>query len=67
MEAGQLLERMFELPFQFKASDLLFHDELAYHHAHLLENGANARRTDCPGHGDLQSEEQGKRVLIEPF
>ncbi|MBV1788454.1 PIN domain-containing protein [Marinobacterium sp. D7] len=35
MEAGQLLELMFQLPFQFKVSDLLYHDELSDQHAHL--------------------------------
>lgn len=39
LEAGQLLELMFRLPFKFKVSDMLFHDELSNHHPHLLELG----------------------------
>lgn len=39
MEDGQLLERMFQLPFQFKVSDMLFQDELSELHPHLLEFG----------------------------
>jgi predicted nucleic acid-binding protein len=39
MEAGQLLELMFNLPFEFKVSDMLFVDELSHQHAHLLDLG----------------------------
>ncbi|WP_445396737.1 PIN domain-containing protein [Zobellella sp. An-6] len=39
MEAGQLLDLMFQLPFQFKVSDLLYHDELSHQHSHLLGLG----------------------------
>ena len=39
MEDGQLLERMFELPFQFKVSDMLYWDELSEQHPHLPARG----------------------------
>ncbi len=39
MEAGELLELMFALPFEFKVSDMLFIDELSHQHAHLLDLG----------------------------
>ena len=39
MDDGQLLERMFQLPFQFKVSDMLFQDELSELHPHLLQFG----------------------------
>lgn len=35
LEEGQLLGLMFQLPFQFKVSDLLYHDELSQHHPNL--------------------------------
>lgn len=39
MEAGGLLELMFQLPFEFKVSDMLFVDELSHRHSHLLDLG----------------------------
>ncbi len=39
MEEGQLLERMFRLPFEFRVPDLLFFDELEEQHAHWLDYG----------------------------
>jgi len=39
MEAGGLLELMFQLPFEFKVSDMLYVDELSHRHSHLLQLG----------------------------
>lgn len=39
MDVGGLLESLFQLPYQLKVSDLLFHDELAHYHGHLLDLG----------------------------
>lgn len=39
MEASGLLEFMFQLPFEFKVSDMLFADELSHQHSHLLNLG----------------------------
>ncbi|WP_116473815.1 PIN domain-containing protein [Zobellella maritima] len=39
VEAGQLLTQMFQLPFKFKVSDMLYHDELSQQHSHLLGLG----------------------------
>ncbi len=39
MEAGGLLELMFQLPFEFKVSDMLYADELSHRHSHLLQLG----------------------------
>lgn len=39
MEDGGLLELMFNLPFRFQVSDILFHEELKTQHPHLLGLG----------------------------
>ncbi|SET19672.1 hypothetical protein [Thorsellia anophelis] len=39
LEEGQILEDFFRLPYQFKAPDALFHEELSEHHRHLIELG----------------------------
>lgn len=39
MEAGGLLELMFQLSFEFKVSDMLFADELSQRHSHLMDLG----------------------------
>lgn len=39
MEAGELVELMFQLPYEFKVSDMLFKDELSDQHGYLLELG----------------------------
>jgi len=52
MEAGQLLEPMFRLPFQFKVSDLLYHDELSHQHAHLPELGLSLAELTSEGMQD---------------
>jgi len=39
MEAGQLVELMFQLPYEFKVSDMLFKDELSDQHGYLLDLG----------------------------
>ncbi len=39
LEEGQLLEVFFNLPYQFKVSDVLFHEELSDQHGYLLELG----------------------------
>lgn len=39
MEDGSLLDRMFQLPYQFMAPDVLFEDELKARYPHLLKLG----------------------------
>ena len=39
MEEGDLLDALFELPYQFTVPDLLYYDELETHHADLLDKG----------------------------
>lgn len=39
MEEGQLIESMFQLPFQFSTPDILFYEELEPQHNHLLNAG----------------------------
>ena len=39
LEEGQLLEVFFNLPYQFKVPDVLFHEELSDQHGYLLELG----------------------------
>jgi predicted nucleic acid-binding protein len=39
MEEGDLLDALFELPYQFTVPDLLYFDELETHHADLLDKG----------------------------
>ncbi|WP_313382981.1 PIN domain-containing protein [Pantoea sp.] len=39
LEEGELIRFLFHLPYQFTVPDLLFYDELAEHHAYLLEQG----------------------------
>lgn len=39
MEVGALLDRMFQLPYQFKTPDVLFEEELKASHPHLLTLG----------------------------
>lgn len=39
MEVGLLLDRMFQLPYQFMAPDVLFEEELRASHSHLLGLG----------------------------
>lgn len=48
MEVGALLDRMFLLPYQFKAPDVLFEEELKASHPHLLALGLQL--------GELRSE-----------
>lgn len=42
MEVGELLEPMFRLQYQFSVPDVLFHEELADRHAHLVNKGLQA-------------------------
>lgn len=37
LEEGELLNELFQLPYQFKVPDILFFEELEDQHAHLLE------------------------------
>jgi len=46
IEKGQLTEPMFRLPFEFATPDMLFHDELAECHGHLVERGLQCRPLD---------------------
>ena len=39
LEEGQLLEVFFNLPYQFKVPDVLFHEELSDQHGYLLGLG----------------------------
>ena len=39
LEEGQLIELMFQLPYQFAIPDILFVEELEDEHQHLLEKG----------------------------
>lgn len=39
LEEGELIRLLFHLPYRFTVPDLLFYDELAEHHAYLLEQG----------------------------
>ncbi|WP_312452941.1 MULTISPECIES: PIN domain-containing protein [Stutzerimonas] len=39
LEEGELLNELFQLPYQFKVPDILFFEELEDQHAHLLERG----------------------------
>jgi predicted nucleic acid-binding protein len=39
MEEGELLEQMFQLPFEFHIPDILFAEELEGQHYHLLDRG----------------------------
>ncbi|WP_226970170.1 PIN domain-containing protein [Vibrio navarrensis] len=39
LEEGQLLGVFFNLPYQFKVPDVLFHEELSDQHGYLLELG----------------------------
>ena len=39
MEEGQLIELMFQLPYQFSTPDILFYEELEEEHQHLLAIG----------------------------
>lgn len=46
LEEGQLIERMFELPYQFAIPDILFIEELEEEHRHLMELGLQLRELD---------------------
>ena len=46
LEEGQLIERMFELPYQFAIPDILFIEELEDEHQHLLGFGLQLRELD---------------------
>lgn len=48
MDAGGLLELMFQLPYEFQVSDMLFADELAEHHPQLLSLGLKLAELDGP-------------------
>ena len=39
LEEGELLEQLFQLPYQFKVPDILFEEELRTNHAHLADLG----------------------------
>ena len=39
MEEGELLEQMFQLPYEFHIPDILFEEELEEQHRHLLARG----------------------------
>jgi predicted nucleic acid-binding protein len=39
LEEGELIRFLFQLPYRFTVPDLLFYDELAEHHAYLLQQG----------------------------
>lgn len=39
MEDGGLLDLMFQLPYCFKVSDILFEEELSQHHPELIDKG----------------------------
>ncbi|GGX68812.1 DUF3368 domain-containing protein [Saccharospirillum salsuginis] len=43
LEEGQLIERMFDLPYRFSIPDILFIEELEEEHQHLLELGLTLR------------------------
>lgn len=47
MEVGDLLEVMFQLPFQFKVADLPYHDELSADSRH---HPLGQARGYCPAH-----------------
>ena len=44
MEVGGLIERMFDLDYQFAVPDVLFAEELAGHHGYLLDLGLQTRQ-----------------------
>lgn len=46
IEHGQLTQTMFSLPYQFVVPDILFVEELAERHVHLLELGLVIRRME---------------------
>ena len=48
MEEGKLLTLMFQLRIQFSTPDILFEEELAEHHAHLLHMGLLLGELDAP-------------------
>ncbi|NWL79580.1 DUF3368 domain-containing protein [Pseudomonas taiwanensis] len=39
LEEGQLLEQLFQLPYQFSVPDILYAEELEDQHSHLLDRG----------------------------
>ncbi|HBM64123.1 TPA: PIN domain-containing protein [Pseudomonas putida] len=39
LEEGELLDELFQLPYEFSVPDILFSEELESQHAHLLERG----------------------------
>lgn len=46
LEAGQLLDKLFRLPHRFLVSDILYHEQLAGHYAHLLKKGLTPVKLD---------------------
>ncbi|BDX04624.1 PIN domain-containing protein [Planctobacterium marinum] len=47
MEEGELLDVMFQLPYEFAAPDILFAEELADEHAHLPDLGLALREVSA--------------------
>ena len=39
LEEGNLIDKVFSLPYQFTTPDLLYHDELEEQHSHLIQHG----------------------------
>jgi predicted nucleic acid-binding protein len=52
IECGELTSAMFSLPWEFAVPDILFDEELAEHHRHLLEFGLKSKTMN----GELISE-----------
>lgn len=46
MDAGGLLRTMFQLPYRFQVSDMLFADELSNHHPELIAYGLELTELD---------------------
>jgi hypothetical protein len=52
IECGELTSAMFSLPWQFAVPDILFEEELAERHGHLMQFGLISKTMD----GDLVAE-----------
>jgi len=59
LEEGELIERLFQLPFKFSIPDILFEEELDEQHSYLLELGLELK--ELPGDSMLYGMELTQR------
>jgi len=64
LEEGKLLELIFKLPYHFSTPDMLFYDELAEQHAHLLALGLNLRSLSPTSMQNLQTAVMKSQIQV---